>query len=107
MKTELVFKLSREPDGYGQLFAPDCVVNVVNTKGILYLEYNSRHPVGSFENLRCDGENILADIEIFEHFKNIEHRFDYAIGGHVAKQENAEAKMVLVHSVGALMKTKD
>ena len=108
MKTELVFKLEKEPKGYGQRFVPGCKVTVKNTKGIMYLDYSNRHPVGTFENLRCDGEQVLADVELFEKFRNLEHRFEYAISGSVKEKNNdGECNEVQIEAVAVLMPAKD
>ena len=107
MKTELVFKLEREPQGYGVIFSPNCKINIVNTKGVLYLDYNKRHPVGMFENLRQQGELLMADVEIFENVQSVEHRFEYAIQGDAKRNENDECIQAEIYSVSALMPSKD
>ena len=108
MKTELVFRLEKEPNGYRQIFSSKCKIKIVNTKGILYLDYNKRHPVGSFENLRNSGELIIADIEIWQNFKLLEDRFEYAIEGSITKKNKQnECEEVEIKSVAALMPPKD
>jgi hypothetical protein len=108
MKTELVFRLENEPAGYGNKFSPNCKIDIKNTKGVLYLDYSKRHPVGMFENLRSTGELILADVEIFQNFKEVEHRFEYAIEGNILKKNDQnECEEVQINSVGVLMPPKD
>lgn len=88
MKTQLVFKLEKQPQDYNQMFAPNCKVNISNTKGIIYLDYDRRHAVGAFENLQTNGEIVTADITIFEKMKIIEHRFEYSIEGDIVKKND-------------------
>lgn len=108
MKTELVFKLERSPDGYGTVFAHNCRVDVKSTKGQIYLDNNSRHPIGSYENLRLEGEVLLADIKVYDKMLPIEERFDYSIVGKViSTNENKECTALEVTGVGALMPNID
>ena len=108
MKTELIFKIEKEPVGYGQQFSPNCKIHISRDKGILYLDYQRRHPVGSFQNLRTNGDLVLADIEIFQNFKDIEYRFEYAIDGAIVKKnEKNECEEVEIHSITALMPFKN
>ena len=106
METKLVFKLEKEPAGFGQVFAQNCDVKIKNTEGLLYLNYEKRSErvVGSYKNLRKDGENILADVEIFEKLRVIESRINYAIEGAISrKNDKGEVEAIEVQGVGALM----
>jgi hypothetical protein len=106
--TELVFKLEKEPKGYKHSFAPNCKVNVPNTKGIVYLDYDRRHAVGTFENLRTDGEVVTADITIFEKMKVIEERFEYAIEGDIIKTNDDQmVEEVSIKGVAVTMPARD
>ena len=90
MKTQLVFKLEKEPKGFGQVFTQDCDIKIKNTEGLLYLNYEKRSErvVGSYKNLRKDGENILADVELFEKLRVIEDRIDYSIEGAISRKND-------------------
>lgn len=106
MKTELVFKLEKEPKGFGQVFTQDCDIKIKKTEGIFYLNYEKRseRAVGSYKNLRKEGENILADVELFEKLLVIENRIDYAIEGAISlKNSKGEVEAIEIHGVGALM----
>ena len=106
MKTELVFKLEKEPKGFGQVFAQNCNVKIKNTYGLLYLNYEKRaeRVVGSYKNLRQEGELILADVELFEKLRVIENRLEYAIEGAISrKNEKGEVEAIEIRGVGALM----
>jgi hypothetical protein len=108
MKTKLVFKLESEPQGYGLKFSPKCKIDVVEQKGIVYLDYDKRHPVGTFENLRNDGENITADVTVFENMKEVEHRFDYSIEGSILKKNEAdECEEAKIFGVAVTMPPRD
>lgn len=109
MKTELIFKLEKEPAGFGQVFDSNCSVKIKKTEGNLYLNYEKRAEriVGSYKNLRQEGENILADVEIFDKLKVLESRLEYSIEGAILeKNENGEVKSIEVNSVAALMDSK-
>lgn len=109
MKTKLVFKLEKEPAGFSQVLSEKCKVKIKNTEGLLYLNYEKRaeRVVGSYKNLRQEGELILADVELKDQLKTIEGRFEYAIEGSVlAKNDNGEAEEIEVRGVGALMENK-
>jgi len=109
METKLVFKLEKEPAGFGQVFAQNCDVKIKNTEGLLYLNYEKRaeRVVGSYKNLRKEGENILADVELFEKLRVIENRIDYSIEGAISqKNEKGEIEAIEVRGVGALMDNK-
>lgn len=108
-KTQLVFKLEKEPNGFNQVFAPNCEVKIKNTDGVLYLNYEKRaeRVVGSYKNLRQEGEMILADVQLIESLTSIEDRIEYAIEGAVIKKnDNGEAESIEVRGVGALMENK-
>lgn len=105
-KTELVFKLEKEPAGFGQVFAQNCKIKIKNTEGPLYLNYEKRpeRVVGFYKNLRQEGEVILADIRLHEQVQGVEHRLEYSIEGAVlAKNDKNEAESVEISGVGALM----
>lgn len=109
MKTELVFKLEREPQGFNQVFAQGCKVNIKNPDGVLYLNYEKRpeRVVGFYKNLRQEGELFLADIELHHQVKVVEDRFEYAIEGAVlSKNDKGEAELVDVKGVSAIMHTE-
>ena len=109
MKTQLVFKLEKEPAGFGQVFAPNCSVKIKKSEGHLYLNYEKRaeRVVGFYKNLRQEGENILADVEIFEKLKPVENRFEYSIEGAILeKNTNDEVTSIEVQGIGALMDNK-
>lgn len=109
MKTELVFKLEKEPTGFGQVFAQNCKVKIKNTEGLLYLNYEKRpeRVVGSYKNLRQEGEMILADVQLFEKLRVIEDRIEYAIEGAISqKNDKGEVEAIEVKGVGALMDNK-
>lgn len=107
-KTQLVFKLEKEPAGFGQVFVPNCEVKIKNTEGLLYLNYEKRAEriVGSYKNLRQEGEMILADVQLIESLTTIENRFDYAIEGTMKKNDKGEVTSIEVRGVGALMDNK-
>jgi hypothetical protein len=108
MKTKLVFKLEHEPKGYGHIFSPKCKIDVVEEKGIVYLDYNKRTPVGTFENLKNDGENITADVTIFENLQDVEHRFEYSVEGSILKKnESNECEEAKIFGVSASMPPRD
>lgn len=109
MKTELVFKLERQPAGYGQTFAPNCRVKIERTEGVMCLNYERRpdRAVGHFKNLRQEGELILADVELFENYRILENRFEFAIeGGIMVKNEYGEVTSVSIKGVAVLMHNK-
>ena len=110
MKTELVFKLEKNPDGYrGQTFCPSCEVKINNPKGFLYLNYEHREEriMGHYSNLRREGEVILADVELFEKHKILEPRFEYAIeGGIISRNDKNEITSVTINGVSVLMHNK-
>lgn len=109
MKTEIVFKLEKTPVGFNQVLAPNCQVKIGNTSGTMYLnyEYRTERAVGRYENLRREGEQILADVELFDKLKVIEDRIEYAIAGAViSKNSEGEAELILIASVAALMHNK-
>lgn len=106
METKLVFKLEKEPAGFGQVFAQNCDIKIKKTEGILYLNYEKRseRAVGSYKNLRQEGENIVADVQLFEKLRVIESRIDYSIEGAISqKNSKGEVEAIEVHGVGALM----
>lgn len=108
-KTQLVFKLEKEPNGFNQVFAPNCEVKIKNTEGLLYLNYEKRaeRVVGLYKNLRQEGEAILADVMLNESLSPIEFRFDYAIEGAISKRnDKGEVESVEVLGVGVLMDNK-
>lgn len=109
MKTELVFKLEKEPAGFGQVFSPNCKVKIDNKDGQVYLNYEHRieRVVGSYTNLRQEGEVILADVEVFGKLKGLEDRIEYAIEGSIIqKNEKGEVESIRIKGVGALMSNK-
>jgi hypothetical protein len=106
-KTELVFKLEGEPNGYGQKFAPNCKVDIKADNGFVYLDYNNKYLMGAFQNLRQEGEVLLADITLFEHHEVISHRLEYSIAGSMKKNDDGECTHLTVTGVGALMPPKD
>jgi len=109
MKTEIVFKLEKNPDGFNQTFSPNCKVNISSPDGVLYLNYEKRaeRVVGFYKNLRQEGEVILADVELHNQVKLVEDRIEYAIEGSIVKKnENNEVEEVNVKGVGALMHNK-
>lgn len=106
MKTELVFKLEKEPNGFNQIFSPNCKIKINKPEGLLYLNYEHRpeRVIGYYENLRQDGEVFLADIKLFDNMKVIEHRFEYAIEGYIMKKnEQNEVESIEIKGVSALM----
>lgn len=109
MKTELVFKLEKEPVGYGQVFSPNCKIKIEKTEGTTYLNYENRseRAVGYFKNLRQEGELLLAEVCLYENLKSIEDRIEYAIEGAVIKKNEAgEVESVRIYGVAALMHNK-
>lgn len=108
-KTQLVFKLEKEPVGFGQVFTQNCEVKIKRTDGPLYLNYEKRAEriVGSYKNLRQEGEMILADIQLAKSLAPIENRFEYAIEGAVIKKNNnGEVESIEISGVGAIMENK-
>lgn len=106
MKDQIVFKLEKEPNGFSQVFAPDCKIDIKNKEGLLYLNYEKRaqRVVGSYKNLRQEGEVILADVELRGDLTPVEHRITYSIEGDVVKKnDNNEAISIVIQGVGALM----
>lgn len=108
MAEKIVFKLEKNPKGHTQSFAENCEIQIAKTKGILFLHFNHSWPIGSFDNLRRDGDTVLADVEIFKNHKIYEDRFEYAISGTVLESnEEGEAKSVRIDGVSALMPETD
>jgi hypothetical protein len=108
-KTELVFKLEKNPEGFSQVLAQNCEVKIKNSEGLLYLNYEHRpeRVVGSYKNLRQEGELILADVRLIESLTPIEDRIEFSIEGSVLKKNEAgEAEAIEVKGVGALMHNK-
>jgi len=109
MTTQLVFKMEKNPDGYNQTFAPNCKVKIEKTEGQLYLNYEKRAEriVGSYSNLRQEGELILADIKLLPHAEQVESRFEYAIeGGILNRNSNGDVDSIKVKGVSAIMHSK-
>lgn len=109
MKTELVFKLEKEPDGYRQVFAQNCKFSIKNSDGLLYLNYEKRQErvVGFYKNLKQDGEVFVADIILHEQVQSVEHRLEYVIEGKILKKDNkGEVESVEITGLGALMDNK-
>jgi hypothetical protein len=109
MKTQRVFKLEQAPDGFSQIFSPNCKITIEKTEGQLYLNYENRNEriVGHYKNLRREGEVFLADIELFDHLKPIENRFEFSIEGSVtSKNDKGEAESVVIKRAAALMHNK-
>ena len=109
MKTELVFKLEKEPTGFGQVFAQNCKFKIKNTDGLLYLNYEKRpeRVVGFYKNLKQEGEVFVADIRLHEQVQAVENRLEYAIEGSIlAKNEKGEVESVEITGLGALMDNK-
>lgn len=109
MNTELVFKLEKHPVGYGQNFAPNCRVKIERTEGVMCLNYERRpdRAVGHFKNLRQEGEVILADVELFQNYKILENRFEFAIeGGIIGRNDLGEVTSVAIKGVAVLMHNK-
>lgn len=108
-KTQLVFKLEQKPDGYGQVFSQNCKITIERTDGPLYLNYDKRQQrvMGFFNNLRQEGEAIIADIRLLDTMMPIEDRLEYAIEGAISKRnEKDEAEEVKIKGVSALMHNK-
>lgn len=109
MATEIVFKLEQNPDGFTQALAPDCKVKIKKTYGYLYLNYEKRESriVGTYVNLRLEGENVLADVKLFDKYQSLESRFGYSIEGEIAKKNDKnEVEDIVVTGVGAIMDSK-
>ena len=109
MKTELVFKLEKEPAGFGQVFAQNCKFKVKNTDGLLYLNYEKRpeRVVGFYKNLKQEGEVFVADIRLHEQVQAVENRLEYAIEGKiVSKNDKGEVESIEITGLGALMDNK-
>jgi hypothetical protein len=108
MKTKLVFKLERSPEGFGQIFSPNCNIEIINNKGFVYLNYEKRNSriMGHFDNLRKEGEVIVADITLFERHIPIEHRLEYAIEGFIVSKNDKEVTSLKISGIGALMDSK-
>lgn len=112
VKTEVVFRLEKEPNVYGNIFSQNCKIEIERTGGTIYLNYENRHDsvVGSFENLRIDNEVVLADIILFDEslkIKEIQDRIEYAIeGGIVKRSESGEVEHFKIKRVAVLMHNK-
>lgn len=110
MKNQVVFKIEKNPPGFNVFLAPDCEIKIITSAGLLYLNYEQRQEraVGSYKNLRREGDTILADVELFKNFQDLEERFDYSISGAVVgKNDFDEASSIVIQGVGALMENKD
>lgn len=108
-KTQLVFKLEKKPAGFSQVLAEGCKVVIEKTSGPLYLNYEKRpeRVVGFYDNLRQEGELILADIRLVESLTPIEPRLDFSIEGSVSKHnDEGEAEAIKIVGVSALMDNK-
>lgn len=92
MKTELIFKLENKMEGFNKTFAPNCKIDIQNKSGNLYLNYENRieRIVGKYENMRAEGETVLADISLFENLKVIEDRIEFSIEGSVVNTNEKE-----------------
>lgn len=109
MKTELIFKLEKNPNGFNEVFAPNCEVKIKNREGLLYLNYEKRAQriVGSYKNLRQEGEVILADVKLVQSIVSIESRFEFSIEGSVIKHnDSGEVELLEVSGVAAIMDNK-
>lgn len=107
MKTKLIFKLEGEPEGFNAKLSPDCKVKITNKKGPLILNYENRRIVGSYDNLRLEGEVILADIELNDDLKLMEDRFQYSISGKVLDHNDKnEGNLISVDAAVAIMNNK-
>jgi hypothetical protein len=103
-----IFKLEKEPSGYGRVFSPQCKINVGTTDGIVNLDYDNRHPIGRFSNLEVNGEVVTADVELVSNGVGLGHRFEYAPLGDLKVDENTkEVVEITVYGVAALMPPKD
>lgn len=107
-KTQLVFKLEKNPDGFSYMFAEDCKFTIEKTDGPLYLNYEKRpeRVVGFYNNLRQEGDLLLADIRLVESLTPIEERLEFSIEGAVQKNDQNEVKSVKVVGVSAIMHNK-
>lgn len=105
MKTKIVFRLEHEPAGYGYKFAIDCDFVIRNPEGFVHLDADYREVIGSYTNMRRDGEVLVADIELFGHTKETFKSMDYSIAGHVLKRnEKGEVSQCRVSCVNARAK---
>jgi hypothetical protein len=105
-KTQMVFKIEKNPNGYGQSIASDCKFDIPQKDGLLYLNYEKRpeRVVGAYKNLRQEGEVLLADVSLVESLTTIEHRFEYGIDASVlSKNDSGDATSVQVRGVSAIM----
>jgi hypothetical protein len=109
MSTELVFKLEKNPEGFDYTFASDCKIEIRNTEGNLYLNYENRieRIVGSFKNMRTEGECILAEVKLFENLEPIKHRLEFAIDGAILSQNsNGEVDHIVANRPAVIMHNK-
>lgn len=105
MKTKLVFKFEKEPVGFGQVFSQNCKFILRNTNGSLSVDYkrNIECCIGSYENLRQEGELIFADIFLMEKYSSMEDNLEYTVEGRVLarnfKKEVEEVEIVGVTAI--------
>ena len=59
---KMVFKLEHET--YGNKYAPNCKVEIMNPEGLVDFLYNTDRIVGSYSNTEFNGELIFADITL-------------------------------------------
>lgn len=107
--TELIFKLEKNLEGFSFTFAPNCKIEIANTEGNLYLNYENRieRIVGSFKNMRTEGECILADVKLFENLEPIKERLEFAIDGAVLSQNaNGEVDHIVANRPAVIMHNK-
>ena len=107
MKTKMVFKMEKNPKGYNKTFAPDCKIVILNDMGHIFLDYDCRHTLGEYKNMRQDGETIVADVTLNETGEILQHRLDYGISAKVVANEKGECSLIEVYGLSALMLPND
>lgn len=107
MKSQLLFRLEKQPAGFNAILAPDCKVEIPHKSGQLNLNYG-QSIVGHYDNLRIDGEAIIADIYLDQSLDDgTKNRFEYSISGDVLKtNDKGEANLIRVRSAVAIMSNK-
>lgn len=100
MTTKAVFRPEHEPFGYGRKFAIDCRYDIKSQNGLILWDNNPRYAVGTFSNLRREGEVFVADVKMFEHAEIPEGELDFSISGHfLGFNENNEASHVRISCI--------
>ena len=62
MENKIWFKLQKYSNGLVIELDPKWKIELKTNDGYLFVDYNPRYPVGSFKNLKQEGDNLFVEI---------------------------------------------